>query len=212
MSIGLIGRKIGMSQIFDEDGNVIPITVIEAGPCYVLDERSVEKHGYSSIQLGFMDAFKKVNKPQKGYFDKIKVFPKKIIKEFQLDKGEEYQIGDQVKVDIFKQGDYVDVVGTTKGRGFQGSIKRHNMHRGPMSHGSHYHRSSGAMGGCADPAKVFKGKKLPGRMGGVRRTLQNLKIVDVNVDDNIILVKGSIPGANNNIIYINKAVKKKSTN
>lgn len=210
MSVGLIGRKIGMTQIFDEDGSVIPVTVVEAGPCYITSLKTDERDGYQAVQLGFMDKFKRVNKPAKGFYDKIEVFPKKVLKEFRVDNTGEFQVGEQVKVDIFESGDFIDISGKTKGRGFQGSIKRHNMHRGPMSHGSHYHRKSGAMGQCADPAKVFKGKKLPGHMGSVKVTTQNLKVVDVNLEDNIILVKGAIPGPNNNIVTIKKAVKKKS--
>ncbi len=211
MSIGLIGRKLGMTQIFNEDGIVIPVTAVELGPCYVLDRKTQDKHGYNSLQLGFIDAFKNVNSPMKGYFDKVKVFPKKVLREFTLDDKEDnnYKVGDQIKADLFDTGDFVDVIGKTKGRGFQGVIKRHNFHRGPMSHGSRFHRRPGAMGGCADPARVFKGKKLPGRMGGANRTIQNLKIVDIILEDNIVLIKGAIPGPNNHIVLVSKAVKKK---
>jgi len=211
MSIGLIGRKIGMTQIFDQDGNVIPVTVIEAGPCYILEQKTKEKHGYTAVLLGFIDQMKKkrMNKPQIGFFDKINVFPKKVLKEFRTNgETQDYQIGDQVKVDIFQQGDYIDVTGTTKGRGFQGTVKRHNTTRGPMAHGSRYHRRPGSMGACADPSRVFKGKRLPGRMGGTNCKMQNLKIIDIKHDDNILLVKGAIPGANDNIVLINKAKKK----
>ncbi|MDH5680584.1 MAG: 50S ribosomal protein L3 [Spirochaetota bacterium] len=208
MSLGLLARKLGMTQVFDENGNLIPVTVLEAGPCYVLEEKSKDKHGYSAFLLGFSDKFKNVNKPQKGFYDKIDVFPKKVLKEFRVDSTEAYKVGDQVKADIFAKGDFVDIQGTTIGRGFQGAIKRHGFHRGPMSHGSRYHRRPGSMGQCADPSRVFKGKKLPGQMGSVNRTIQSLKVVDVNVEENLILVKGSMPGSSNSIIKISKAIKK----
>ncbi len=209
MSVGLIARKIGMTQVFDETGNVIPVTVVEAGPCYVLEEKTVEKHGYEAVLLGFMDKFKRVNRPAKGFYDKIKTFPKKVAEEFRLEEASGYKVGEQIKVDIFAKGDLVDVSGKTKGRGFQGAIKRHGFHKGPMSHGSRYHRRPGSMGQCADPSKVFKGKKLPGQMGMENRTIQNLKVIDVRIEDNIILIQGAIPGPNDNIIQINKAIKKK---
>ena len=208
MSLGLLGRKLGMTQVFDENGNLIPVTVLEAGPCYVLEEKNKDKHGYSALLLGFSDRFKNVNKPQKGFYDKIDVFPKKILKEFRMDSTEGYNVGDQVKADIFAKGDFVDIQGTTIGRGFQGAIKRHGFHRGPMSHGSRYHRRPGSMGQCADPSRVFKGKKLPGQMGSVKRTIQSLKVVDVNVEENLILVKGSMPGSSNSVVRICKAIKK----
>ncbi|GMT50000.1 MAG: 50S ribosomal protein L3 [bacterium] len=209
MGVGLIARKIGMTQVFDEIGNVIPVTVVEAGPCYVLEEKTVEKNGYEAVLLGFMDKFKRVNRPRKGFYDKIKTFPKKVTEEFRLEEASGYKVGEQIKVDIFAKGDLVDVRGRTKGRGFQGAIKRHGFHKGPMSHGSRYHRRPGSMGQCADPSKVFKGKKLPGQMGMENRTIQNLKVIDVRIEDNIILIQGAIPGPNDNIIQINKAIKKK---
>lgn len=210
MSAGLIGRKLGMTQVFDETGNVVCVTVVEAGPCYVLEQKTNEKNGYNAVLFGFMDRFKGINKPDKGFFDKIKVFPKKVLKEFRIDENENYKIGDLVKVDIFNIGDYIDVSGATKGRGFQGGIKRHKFSRGPMTHGSRYHRASGSMGACADPSRVFKGKKLPGRMGGEKRVIQSLKIVDIKAEENIMLIKGAIPGPNDNIVIIKKSLKKMS--
>ncbi len=209
MSVGLIARKIGMTQVFDEIGNVIPVTVVEAGPCYVLAEKTIEKDGYESVLLGFMDKFKRVRRSEKGFYDKIKTFPKKVTEEFRIEGESGYKVGEQVKVDIFAKGDLVDVRGKTKGRGFQGAIKRHGFHKGPMSHGSRYHRRPGSMGACADPSKVFKGKKLPGQMGMANRTIQNLKVIDVRAEDNLILIQGAIPGPNDNIIQISKAIKKK---
>ncbi len=208
MSIGLIGRKIGMTQVFDENGSVIPVTLIEAGPCYVLENKTVEKNGYQSVLIGFQDRFKNVRKPQKGFYDKIKVFPKKHLKEFRLNDNSNYNIGDQIRADIFSAGEFIDVTALTKGRGFQGVIKRHNQSRGPMTHGSRYHRRPGSMGACADPSRVFKGKNLPGHMGMEQRTMQRIKVVDVRLDDNLILIKGSIPGFNNGIVYIRKTIKK----
>lgn len=217
MSVGIIGRKIGMTQIFNEDGVVIPVTVVEAGPCYILEQKNQDKHGYDSVLLGYQDKkYKHVNKPEKGFYDKLNaevketVLPKKVLKEFRLETKEEFNIGDQVKVDIFAEGDFIDVQAKSKGRGFAGAIKRHNFHRGPMGHGSRYHRRPGSMGGCADPGKVFKGKKLPGQYGSKPITIQNLKVVKVDMEENLLLVKGAIPGPTNGVVYINRAVKKKN--
>ena len=208
--MGIIGRKLGMTRIFDEDGKVFPVTVLEAGPCFVLDKKTVEKNGYEGVLLGYMDRKKGINKPMAGFYSKIGMVPKRYLKEFRGDWG--YDIGDEVRVDLFQKGDFVDVRGLSKGRGFQGSIKRHGFHRGPMSHGSHYHRLSGSMGGCADPSRVFKGKKLPGRMGGVGCVVQNLKVIDIQLDSNLILLLGSIPGANGGVVNIMRSIKKKSFN
>ena len=207
MKKALLGRKVGMTQIFDEDGKVIPVTVIEAGPCTVVQIKNMETDGYQAVQLGFGDVKEnKVIKPKKGHFAKAKVSPRKVLKEFRLDEIT-YNVGDEIKVDIFTAGEKIDVTGTTKGKGFQGGIKRHGFSRGPMSHGSMYHRNSGSMGACATPGRVFKGKKLPGHMGMVTVTVQNLEVVKVDVDKNVILVKGSVPGSKKAILKIKDAVK-----
>ncbi|MCL2383237.1 MAG: 50S ribosomal protein L3 [Oscillospiraceae bacterium] len=207
MKKAILGRKVGMTQIFDEDGKVIPVTVIEAGPCTVVQVKNMESDGYQAVQLGFGEIKEnKVIKPKKGHFAKAKVAPTRMLKEFRLEEVN-YNVGDEIKVDIFAQGEKVDITGITKGKGFQGSIKRHGYSRGPMSHGSMYHRKSGSMGACATPGRVFKGKKLPGHMGSVQVTVQNLEVVRVDVDKNVILVKGSVPGSKKAILKIKDAVK-----
>ena len=204
----LIGKKVGMTQIFDEKGRVIPVTVIEAGPCVVAQVKSVETDGYNAIQLGFGDVKEsKLNKPEKGHFAKANIAPKKHLREFRLDSVENYKVGDEVKVDIFEAGEKVDIQGTSKGKGFQGVIKRHGQSRGPMGHGSMYHRRPGSMGSTSTPGRVFKGKKLPGHMGMETVTIQNLEVVRVDLDKNVILVKGSVPGAKGAILKIKSAVK-----
>ena len=204
----LIGKKVGMTQIFDEKGNVIPVTVIEAGPCTVVQVKTVEKDGYDAVQLGF-GAVKehKVNKPMKGHFSKGNVTPAKHLREFRVEDTAAVKVGEEVKADIFAQGDLVDIQGTTKGKGFQGVIKRHGQSRGPMGHGSMYHRRPGSMGPTSTPGRVFKGKKLPGHMGVETVTIQNLEVVRVDLDKNAILVKGSIPGNKGSIVKIRSAVK-----
>jgi len=207
MKKALIGRKVGMAQIFDEEGNPIPVTVIEAGPCTVVQVKNIENDGYEAIQLGFGDVKEKnVTKPRLGHFAKAKVAPRRILREFRLEEIG-HNVGDELKADVFAAGDMVDVTGTSKGKGFQGSIKRHGYSRGPMSHGSMYHRKSGSMGACSTPGRVFKGKKLPGHMGAVTVTVQNLEVVKVDVDKNVILVKGSVPGSKKAILKIKNAVK-----
>ena len=207
MKKAILGRKVGMTQIFDEDGKVIPVTVIEAGPCPVVQIKTIENDGYSAVQLGFGDIKEnKVIKPKKGHYAKAGVAPKRVLKEFRLDEITN-NIGDEVKVDIFAAGEKVDVTGITKGKGFQGVIKRHGQSRGPMSHGSMYHRKPGSMGATSTPGRVFKGKKLPGHMGSVKVTVQNLEVVRVDLDKNIILVKGSVPGSRKAILKIKDAVK-----
>ena len=207
MNKTIIGKKVGMTQIFDEVGAVIPVTVIEAGPCTVTQVKTVETDGYNSIQLGFGDVKEKhVNKPLKGHFTKSKLALKKHLREFRVENAE-VQIGDEIKADVFAQGDRVDIQGLTKGKGFQGVIKRHGQHRGPMGHGSMYHRRPGSMGATSTPGRVFKGKKLPGHMGRVLVTIQNLDIVRVDMDKNVILVKGSVPGAKGAILKIKSSVK-----
>lgn len=208
MKKGIIGKKIGMTQIFDEKGKVIPVTVIEAGPCIVAQVKSVETDGYNAIQLGFGEVkTKKVNKPKAGHFAKAKLTPKKHLREFRLEDVSTYQVGSEVKADIFEQGEKIDVQGTSKGKGFQGVIKRHGQSRGPMGHGSMYHRRPGSMGATSTPGRVFKGKKLPGHMGMVTVTIQNLEIVKVDMDKNAILVKGSVPGVKGAILKIKSSVK-----
>jgi large subunit ribosomal protein L3 len=197
-----------MTQIFDEKGNVIPVTVIEAGPCVVAQVKTVETDGYNAVQLGFGDVKDKhINKPEAGHFAKAKLANKKHLREFRLDSIEGIKVGDEVKADVFEAGEKIDVQGTSKGKGFQGVIKRHGQHRGPMGHGSMYHRRPGSMGSTSTPGRVFKGKKLPGHMGRVTVTIQNLDVVKVDMDKNVILVKGSVPGAKGTILKVKSAVK-----
>ena len=204
----IIGKKLGMTQIFDEKGNVVPVTVIEAGPCVVAQVKTVETDGYNSIQLGYGEVkAKHINKPEAGHFAKSKLENKKHLREFRLEDISNFKVGDEVKADVFAKGEKVDIQGTSKGKGFQGVIKRHGQHRGPMGHGSMYHRRPGSMGPCATPGRVFKGKKLPGHMGSVTVTIQNLDVVAVDMDKNVILVKGSVPGAKGAILKIKSAVK-----
>ena len=208
MNKGIIGKKIGMTQIFDEKGNVVPVTVIEATPNVVAQVKTVETDGYNSIQLGF-GAIKesKVNKPERGHFTKANIAPARYLREFRVDSIEDVKVGDELKADIFMAGDKIDIQGTSKGKGFQGVIKRHGQHRGPMGHGSMYHRRPGSMGSTSTPGRVFKGKKLPGHMGKVTVTIQNLDVVRVDMDKNVILVKGSVPGPKGAILKVKSAVK-----
>ena len=208
MNKGIIGKKIGMTQVFDETGKVIPVTVIEAGPCVVAQVKTVETDGYNAIQLGFGEVkAKKVNKPKAGHFAKAKLEAKKHLREFRLCDVSNIKVGDEIKADIFAVGEKVDIQGTTKGKGFQGVIKRHGQHRGPMGHGSMYHRRPGSMGPTSTPGRVFKGKKLPGHMGVQTVTIQNLDVVKVDMDKNAILVKGSVPGPKGAILKIKSSVK-----
>ena len=208
MKKGIIGRKVGMTQIFDEKGMVIPVTVIEAGPCIVAQVKTVETDGYNAVQLGFGDVkLKKVNKPVQGHYAKANLTPKKHLREFRLEDVSGVKVGDEIKADVFAAGDKIDVQGTSKGKGFQGVIKRHGQHIGPKGHGSMYHRRPGSMGSTSTPGRVFKGKKLPGHMGHVTVTIQNLDVVAVDMDKNVILVKGSVPGAKGAILKIKSAVK-----
>ena len=204
----LIGRRVGMTQIFDEAGKVIPVTVIEAGPCVVAQVKSIETDGYNAIQLGFGDVKEsKLNRPEKGHFAKAKLALKKHLREFRVDAIDGVNVGDEIKVDTFVAGEKIDVQGTSKGKGFQGVIKRHGQSRGPMGHGSMYHRRPGSMGPTSTPGRVFKGKKLPGHMGRVTVTIQNLDVVKVDLDKNAILVKGSVPGAKGTILKLKTSVK-----
>ena len=209
MKKALLGRKLGMTQIFDEHGKVIPVTVIEAGPCTVVQIKTKDADGYEAVQLGFGEVkANKVIKPKAGHFKKANVEPKKHLREFRLEEIS-YNVGDELKADVFTAGEFVDITGTTKGKGFQGVIKRHGQSRGPMGHGSMYHRRPGSMGPTSTPGRVFKGKKLPGHMGMQTVTIQKLEVVNVDLDKNVILVKGSVPGNKGAILKIKDSVKSK---
>lgn len=209
MTKGILGRKIGMTQVFVENGELVPVTVIEATPNVVLQTKSVENDGYEAIQLGFEDKREKLtNKPEKGHVAKANTAPKRFLREIRGIEVAGYEVGQEVNVNIFAEGDMVDVTGISKGKGFQGSIKRHGQSRGPMSHGSRYHRRPGSMGPVA-PNRVFKNKLLPGRMGGERVTVQNLQIVKVDTERNLLLVKGNVPGPRKALITVKSAVKSK---
>ena len=205
----IIGKKVGMSQIFDENGKVIPVTVIEAGPCTVVQKKTSEKEGYESVQLGFEDVpERKLTKPEMGHLNKAGVAPKKYLREFNLDNAAELNIGDIVKADTFKEGDFVDVTGTSKGHGYQGPIKRHGAQRTPMSHGGGpVHRHAGSMGSTTDPSRIFKGKIGAGQMGVDQVTIQNLDIVKVDADLNLIAVRGAVPGPKGGLVLIKSTVK-----
>ena len=210
MTKAIIGRKIGMTQIFDEAGKVIPVTVVEAGPCVVVQKKTVENDGYSAVQCGFGDIREKlVNKPVKGHFAKADVALKRTLKEFRLEGAESMNVGDTIKADTFEVGDIVDVSGTSKGKGFQGTIKRNNNARLKETHGTGpVHRHAGSMGACSSPSRIFKGKALPGHMGAEKVTVQNLEIVKIDIENNLIAVKGAIPGPKNGIVTIVDCVKK----
>jgi large subunit ribosomal protein L3 len=208
MKKAILAKKIGMTQIFKEDGTLVPVTVMEAGPCVVTQKKTIENDGYSSIQVGFGEVkAKKVNGPMKGHFEKAGIEPKKVLKEFRLDNCDEYEVGAEIKADVFAAGDKVDVTGISKGKGFQGAIKRHGQHRGPMAHGSKYHRGVGSMSSATTPGKVKKGKKMPGHMGSERVTVQNLEIVRSDADKNLILIKGAVPGNKGSVVVIKDSVK-----
>ncbi|WP_409303747.1 50S ribosomal protein L3 [Peribacillus sp. SCS-155] len=209
MTKGILGRKIGMTQVFAENGELIPVTVVEVAGNVVLQKKSVETDGYEAVQIGFGEKREKLsNKPEKGHASKANTAPKRFVREFRDANLGEYELGQEVKVDIFAEGEVVDVTGVSKGKGFQGSIKRHGQSRGPMSHGSRYHRRPGSMGPVA-PNRVFKGKLLPGRMGGDQITVQNLTIVKVDAERNLLLIKGNVPGARKSLLKIKSAVKAK---
>jgi len=208
MNKAILGKKIGMTQLFDEEGRVIPVTVIEAGPCTVVQKKTVDNDGYDAVQVGFIDKKEKnVTKPIKGHFDKAKVPYKRYLRELKLSNAAELNVGDVIKVDVFAVGDRVDVSGYTKGKGFAGAIKRWGTHRGPMAHGSGYHRGAGSMGAASNPSRVFKGKKLPGHLGVEKVTIQNLDVVKVDVEKNLLLVKGAIPGPKGGLVVIKDTVK-----
>lgn len=209
MTKGILGRKIGMTQVFTENGDLVPVTVVQATPNVVLQKKTIDTDGYEAIQLGFDDKREKLsNKPEKGHVSKANTAPKRFVREFDAVNVNEYEVGQEVKVDIFAEGDIVDVTGISKGKGFQGVIKRHGQSRGPMAHGSRYHRRPGSMGPVA-PNRVFKQKALPGRTGGERITVQNLQIVKVDTERNLILVKGNVPGPKKALLTIKTAIKAK---
>lgn len=208
MTKGILGRKVGMTQVFTEEGELIPVTVVQAEPNVVLQKRTLENDGYEAIQVGFADQKEvNTNKPAKGHAAKASTNPKRFVREFRDVKLADYEVGQELSVEVFGAGDIIDVTGTSKGKGFQGSIKRHNQSRGPMSHGSHYHRGPGSMGASAEPARVMKGKKLPGRMGGETKTIQNLEIVKVDVERNLLLIKGNVPGSRKSFVKVTSAIK-----
>lgn len=204
----ILATKVGMTQIFGENGELTPVTVLQAGPCVVTQVKTQANDGYSAVQVGFVDKREKlVNKPQKGHFDKAGVSYKRYVRELKLEGAEEMTPGTEIKADTFAAGDKVDATAISKGKGFQGAIKRHGLHRGPMAHGSKYHRHAGSNGACSDPSRVFKGKKMAGHMGGRQITIQNLEVVRVDADDNLILVKGSVPGPKKSLVTLRESVK-----
>ena len=204
---GILGKKIGMTQIFTEAGEVVPVTVVEAGPVVVTQVKTIENDGYNAVQVGFVDAKEKsLNKPQKGHLAAANTL-KKHLKEFRVESVDAYTVGQEIKADVFATGEMIDVTGISKGKGFQGPIKRHGQSRGPESHGSRYHRRPGSMGACSYPGRVFKNKKLAGHMGSVKVTVQNLEVVRVDAEKNFILVKGAIPGAKGSVVKKKEAVK-----
>ena len=208
MKKAILATKVGMTQIFDESGALIPVTVLQAGPCVVTQVKTVDNDGYSAVQVGFCDKREKlVNKPLKGHFDKAGVSYKRYLKEFKFEDAESYALGQEIKADIFAAGDKIDATAISKGKGFQGAIKRHGQSRGPMAHGSKYHRHAGSNGAASDPSKVFKGKKMPGQMGHVQVTVQNLEIVRVDTENNLLLVKGAVPGPKKSLVTIKETVK-----
>ena len=224
MKKAILATKVGMTQIFNEDGVLTPVTVLQAGPCVVTQIKTVENDGYKAVQVGFVDKKEKivnvdksgkkeivhrngVTKAEKGHFDKAGVSGKRFVKEFKFDNAEEYALAQEIKADIFAVGDKVDATAISKGKGFQGAIKRHNQHRGPMTHGSKFHRHAGSNGAASDPSKVFKGKKIPGHMGSKKITIQNLEVVRVDAENNLLLVKGSVPGPKKSLVTIKETVK-----
>jgi large subunit ribosomal protein L3 len=208
MKKAILATKVGMTQIFNEDGVLTPVTVLQAGPCVVTQVKTVENDGYSAVQVGFVDKREKlVNKPLKGHFDKAGVSYKRYVRELKLEDAESYALAQEIKADIFAAGDKIDVTAISKGKGFQGAIKRHGQHRGPMAHGSKFHRHAGSNGACSDPSKVFKGKKMPGQMGHKKITIQNLEVVRVDADKNLLLVKGAVPGPKKALVTVKETVK-----
>ncbi len=224
MKKAILATKLGMTQVFDENGVLIPVTVLQAGPCYVTQIKTVDNDGYSAVQVGFVDKKEKevskdasgkkeirhrhgVNKPQKGHFDKAGVSGKRYVREFKFENADEYKLADEIKADIFSAGDRIDATAISKGKGYQGAIKRFGQHRGPMAHGSKFHRHQGSNGACSSPSKVFKGKGMPGHMGSVKVTVQNLEVVRVDAENNVLLIKGSVPGPKKSLVTIRESVK-----
>ena len=206
MKKAILAKKVGMTQIFNEAGELVPVTVLQAGPCVVTQVKTIENDGYEAVQVGFEDIREKlVNKPVKGMFDKAGVSYKRYVREFKLEG--EYSVKDEIKVDVFEAGDMIDATAIAKGKGFQGAIKRHGQSRGPMAHGSKYHRHAGSNGSCSTPSRVFKGKKMPGHMGGKKVTTQNLEVVRVDAEKNLLLVKGAVPGPKKSLVTIKESVK-----
>ena len=224
MKKGILATKVGMTQIFNEDGTLVPVTVLSAGPCVVTQIKTVENDGYSAVQVGYADKKERivnkdkggrkeivhrhgVGKALKGHYDKAGVSCRRFLREFRFDNAEEYTLGSEIKADMFAVGDMVDASAISKGKGFQGAIKRHGQHRGPMTHGSKFHRHQGSNGACSSPSRVFKGKGMPGHMGCVKVTVQNLEVVRVDAEKNLLLIKGSVPGPKKGLITIKEAVK-----
>ncbi|MCI9515906.1 MAG: 50S ribosomal protein L3 [Lachnospiraceae bacterium] len=208
MKKAILATKVGMTQIFNEDGVLTPVTVLQAGPCVVTQVKTVENDGYSAVQVGFVDKREKlVNKPLKGHFDKAGVSYKRYVREFKLEDAEGYAVAQEIKADVFTAGDKIDATAISKGKGFQGAIKRHGQSRGPMTHGSKFHRHAGSNGSASDPSKVFKGKKMPGQMGNKQVTIQNLEVVKVDAENNLLLVKGAVPGPKKSLVKIKESVK-----
>ena len=224
MKKAILATKVGMTQIFDEDGTLIPVTVLQAGPCVVTQIKTVDNDGYSAVQVGFVDKKEKivnkdkagkkeiahrhgVNKPLKGHFDKAGVSAKRYVREFKFENAEEYTLGAEIKADIFEAGDKVDASAISKGKGFQGAIKRFGQHRGPMAHGSKFHRHQGSNGACSSPSRVFKGKGMPGHMGSKKVTILNLQVVRVDAEKNLLLIKGAVPGPKKALVTIKETVK-----
>ncbi|MBQ9605398.1 MAG: 50S ribosomal protein L3 [Firmicutes bacterium] len=208
MQKAIVAKKIGMTQIFAENGLLIPVTVLEAGPCVVTQKKTVENDGYDAIQVGFGEIkAKKVNKPMKGHFDKAGVVPTKVLKELRLEDTSAYEVGSEIKADVFAAGDKVDATGVSKGKGYQGPIKRHGQSRGPMAHGSKYHRGVGSLSSATTPGKVKKGKKMAGHMGSVQVTVQNLEVVRADAEKNLLLIKGAVPGNKGAVLVIKNSVK-----
>ena len=208
MKKAILATKVGMTQIFNEDGVLTPVTVLQAGPCVVTQVKTAQNDGYSAVQVGFGDIREKlVNKPQKGHFAKAGVDAKRYVREFRLEDAENYKVGQEIKADVFVAGDKIDATAKSKGKGFQGAIKRHGQSRGPMTHGSKYHRHAGSNGSATTPGRVFKGKHMPGHMGAVRVTVQNLEVVRVDADKNLILVKGAVPGPKKSLVMIKESTK-----
>lgn len=208
MKKAILATKVGMTQIFNDDGVLVPVTVLQAGPCTVTQVKTEENDGYAAVQVGFGEIREKlVNKPEKGHFDKAGVAVKRHVKEFRFENAADYTVGQEIKADIFAVGDHIDATAVSKGKGYQGAIKRHGQSRGPMTHGSKYHRHAGSNGAASDPSRVFKGKKMPGQMGHEQVTVQNLEVVRVDTENNLLLVKGAVPGPKKSLVTIKETVK-----